>query len=208
MDAPWLKYVDCPCCGERIAIDVSLTINSLGKAGPYEKPDKAIKEPVKVKSKFNENEQKIIIFAKNNGLLEALEKVAKIAKTEQLPMDMEKFFITVLKTSVQKVIPKFALNIFAREFGGKIDFYASQRIGMVLSDGTIRLFIPTQLVGGVKVRGIVSNKRINLSADEDQLNRYIKTKFGLVSGKGAMFEMMRNKSIGDFCMPNFGKYTT
>lgn len=205
-EQPWLKYINCPCCGERIAIDIWVNINSIEKAD--EKPVSEVEKEIINPNRLTNDEQELIDYSKKNGVFDIFLSVVKTVKFNEMPINMEKYFITFLKTSSQKMIPEFALKIFYREFGGQISFYASQGIGVVISDGVIKMFIPTQIVGGKKVRGIMTNRKINLSADEGKVEEFIKTRYGLVGGKGAMFEMMRNKSIGGFCLPDFNKYTT
>ena len=201
------KQILCPCCNTLLEIEIDIRLTQVNIK--QNKPEIATSQiPIPEKpSKFTDNEQAVLDYANKYDLLEIFEKVVKLTNTETTPKDMEKFFLSTLKSAAKKTIPAFALKRFADEFGGNIEFYSSQRIGIVLSGGIIRAFIPTQIVGGAKVRGIMGgSKRVTLRAEEDTFDGFIKTRYGLVSQVGAMFEMMKNKSLGGFCLPNFKKW--
>jgi len=198
--SPWWenKQFRCPCCQTILEIRLSVTLDQVAiKEGNSEfecKPN--IKEPF-----FTTDEKKILKYATANGILAGFVEVVKLVKSDSLPGDMEKFFLMVLTTMKPRLLPKFALNRFIEDFPGTIDFYASQGIGIVISSGEIKRFVPTELLGSAKIKGIGVGTKKRISVAPEELDGFLKTKYGLVACRGAMFSMMGGKALGNFCHP-------
>jgi hypothetical protein len=199
-NSPWWenKQFKCPCCQATLEIRLSVTLDQVSTKEGNSEFECALnsQEPI-----FTADEQKVLKYAKANGIYAGFVEVVKILKSDSLPGNIEKFFLTVLATMKPRLLPKFALNRFIEDFPGTIDFYASQGIGIVVSSGEIKRFVPTELMGSAKIKGIGVGTKKRISVAPEELDGFLKTKYGLVAHRGAMFSMMGGKSLGNFCHP-------
>lgn len=144
---------------------------------------------------------RLLGYYRDVGILDAFTQVVKEHFADKMPNDPDKFFLTFLKTSVRAtMIPKLALQRLINEFdGGNIEVYTAQQIAAVVSDGTLRCFVPAHLLRGEVVRmGKGSNTKLRTRATEERLETWIRTRHGYVVGRGLMFQEMQKQARGDF----------
>ncbi len=185
------RTIECPHCGKAIRLAIRTEIVEVAASG----------EQVDWRTGISELEQQAVQFAKDSGIFAAFSEVVRRVKSATLPQRMEKYWLNFLKSVRHKAASKFALDCLSKEFGGaRIQVLALDQIGMVLADGIIRAFIPSEIVEGRKIaaRG---KAKARLPFDEGAFSDWIRTRFGYVAGKGAMFEALQQKSIGAFDLP-------
>jgi hypothetical protein len=187
----------CPCCGEEITFGLAIT-----EVRKFETVEQG---PDWWKSSLSPEQINVVERAQINGLLDALKTAMSKAVNTQAapPRSVERFFLTLLKTMRPKRIPKFCLDALYAEFGGRIDFWSAQGIGIVLSDGAIVMFVPLDVVVGTAISPTGSSGRtIRMDTKESEFYAWIKTRMGYVpTGKGLFLEEMRRKSFGEFARP-------
>ena len=188
----------CPHCGTIIAVQVEITDVTEFTDAPT--------EPNWWKVGLTTEQLQIVENARAKGMLDALQSIIKQMPNTR-PKSIERFLISVLKTSVVKRIPEFALNIFIAEFGGLISFYSAQGVGIVASDGIIRMFCPISLVAGASLRGFgVGGAKRRLSAEAGPLRDWLRTRSGYVPISSPMFiDELHRRSIGDFALPEVNR---
>lgn len=140
--------------------------------------------------------------AKQTGVLQSFEVATKAAKVDQIPRNIERFFLNWLRAAKPMSIPSFALDQFVRDFNkARIQFCGAQGIGVVLANGIIRQFIPTHVVVGRAIRDNTGGLRARVDAEKTKFNNWTRTRFGFVAGKGALYENLKRCSIGEFSNP-------
>ena len=188
------QKMECPHCGQSICLSVGVSVNGLTKFKERKKETAAEDEQTNGQT----NEQSEMLLALDNmGITKAYEEAIKMSKVENIPKDMHKSLLNFLRISSEKRVPREILQQIIREFGGMIKVYCSNGVAVVVSDGVIRRFMPSYYLTGQRVT--VNGKTVGTArADKETINGYMRTKFGLVDGKGAFFEAMRVKYIGEF----------
>lgn len=134
---------ECPKCKTLIQFIYEIRLIDVRVCRGDSQPDEV--SPVETTpGQFSYEELELIKTCRDNGLLDVFAQVVKVQThvLHRLPKDLEKFFISFLRTAQPSVLPRQALHEFAREFPGVIQFWKAQRIGMVISDGQICRFIP------------------------------------------------------------------
>lgn len=142
---------------------------------------------------------------KASGMFDAFKALLPYT-SGSVPRFAERYLVTFFKTASDKRIPKFALDIFIKQFGGiferkRVGFVSAQGIGLVTSDKHPVLFVPLRLVAGDAVSSLSGNNASRLQAEEEPLLEWIKTKMGYVPMGSPFVDEMRRKSIGEFANP-------
>jgi hypothetical protein len=157
---------------------------------------------------LTEDQRIILQRAQGTGLLsaftQAVERFNQLFPNSAVKTaGMERFFLTYLKASRPALIPRFALDELKRLFPGhKIGSWSANGIIGITASGAIRMFMPSVIVTGLRVRGFNSSGASQtIAANENDLNSWIKTKYGYVPGEGEFMDMLRKKSIGEFALP-------
>ena len=140
--------------------------------------------------------------AKTNGLYAAFESVLTHMRGSA-PTYPERFFVTFFRTAKPKRIPSFALASFMEKFGGHINFWSAQGIGLVTSDSRPVYFVPIYLVAGESLRmlGNSSNSKTRLTAESQPLEDWLRTRMGYCPRGSMLLDELRRKSIGEFANP-------
>lgn len=186
------KDVRCPHCDGLITVTVRTDVLAT-QAGVEEVTDWT--------RGLTASQVQIVERAHQNGVLKVFAETVKIAKADHVPHCMERFFLTFLRTTIAKTVPKFALTQFMSEYpGARITVLVSQGIAAVLADGFIRHFVPSALMSGQSVRPIGGGgAKARLAAEPTELNNWVRTKYGYVPADSAEFmDVLRKTAIGDF----------
>lgn len=144
---------------------------------------------------------RLVQFYKDSGILDAFLDVARELKAHQMPKNAEMFFLNWIRaTTKAQLIPKFALRKLINEFNdGQIEVHHAQGIGAIISDGTLRAFVPMHLLRGEVIRaGGGSNTKLRTLATDAGMDNWIRTKHGYVVGTGAMFSELKKQAKGSF----------
>jgi len=151
-------------------------------------------------------EHDVLAAARRAGLLEPFRATTEFVKQDQVPKDMEGFFLTFLRGLTRRLIPAYAMEAFNTLFEHRpLEYYTAQGIGAVVIDGYIRLFVPNHEVLGTQLRGLNRNKgrgRLTIDDGAEKLQQWIHTRWGYVAGPGALYEQLRHRSFGEFARPN------
>jgi DNA-directed RNA polymerase subunit RPC12/RpoP len=187
--------IACPKCDHRFMVNVRVEVSDLmlTEDGLQLSPTRTLTDA----------ERKFMEEAREARLFEPFAKAVELAKAGQVPRDMERFFMTVMKTAAARKVPPFALERFRREYPrSRIDFWVSQGIGILLADGAIRQFVPADLVTGRTIKSLGGDSvKTKTNATPEGLEEWTRTRFGYVVGRGAFFDALRQKSIGAFSRP-------
>lgn len=170
------KFLECPHCHETIKVVFQTRIMEITKA-----EDEV--GNIDWTADLTKEQLDILDVAREHRIVQAFEIAARVVKTaDQFPKNMERFFLTFLRTAIPKTIPRFALDAFRKMYGdARISFIISQGIGAVLADGKLRLFIPQTYVMGKVLSG--SKGRVRTSADENEFILWIRNPAAWVVGE-------------------------
>lgn len=189
--------IECPHCQTVIKVDLQVTIK---RAGFIDEVEGASHEDWK--KLLSPEQLQVLEDAKQTGVLTSFETVTKTAKSDQIPHNIEHFFLNWLKTAKPTLVPSPMLQQLIRDFkGARIQFYSAQGVGVILADGAIRQFIPTHMVVGKAIRNPSGGLKARIHAEKSEFDHWIRTQFGFVAGKGPFFETMKKRSIGEFNNP-------
>lgn len=192
------RIFPCPHCAN--PIEITLRTEIVG----VDIPD----DPLKIgwRSMLTPDQLAIVELVEKSGMLKAFEDVVqRVHPPSHLPKDIARFFLTFLRSVVQKRIPTATLFQFRKAFQGtNVEFWTAQGVGVVIADKSLRAFFPLTAVFGKSIRafGKKSGTAFQIPPDEKELSEIIRTRFGFVSGKGVFFDAMRKKSIGEFARPS------
>ena len=146
---------------------------------------------------LSEQQLETIEVARRTGVLEKFKECVMIVKGGQAPKSIDRFYVQVMKTAVQKVVPRFALDLFRElSLDGQVQFWVSQGIGFIIADGTVQAFVPTDLVYGGK-KNLGGPAHIQTSGDEVELRKWLGSKGKRFTiGQRLDFTATRKKSMG------------
>lgn len=151
---------------------------------------------------LNPGQIEVVDRAKETGLFDAFTSVARHAIPDKTPRNMERFFASWINRAVSRAIPRFALDLYVKEFeNATIGYFMAQSIGMVVAKGFVRCFVPDVLVSGQAIRASTRQKKGIIPASEGNLLEWVRTRNGYVIGHNEFFEAMQKKSKGDFALP-------
>jgi hypothetical protein len=187
------KYVPCPHCGASVRVCLQVEARLEVDLGA---PKTTWKDALPEKSRH------YLEAASSSGMLSAFEQCCKHIRSSP-PSDVERFFLTVLKTCRPKTIPKHALDAFKAAFPGHIEYYSAQGVGIVVAEGVIRLFVPVHLTVGESIRTLAgTNMRVRADANLGELLDWMKTRWGYVPAQCKLFmTTLRRASLGEFENP-------
>jgi hypothetical protein len=154
-------------------------------------------------------EQDVLAAARRAGLLEPFIQTVRYVKRDQVPNDLEAFFLAFVRGLTQRLIPGYAMEAFSRLFHHRpIEYHTAQGIGVVIVDGYMRLFVPNTSVVGTKMRSLNNQssssvkRTLKIDDGKEKLREWLHTKWGYVASEGALYEHLRTRSFGEFARPN------
>lgn len=188
---PWNRPVLCPHCDQTFRVEISVNFKPSDELWHDAPPWRDRLDPAQVR---------LLDEVTETGLLRAFEQAATAAKGGETPTNMEKFFLTFLKTAVPKLVPSAALDFYVAQFPSRrINFLGGQGVLAVLADGAIKCFIPTEYVTGRKVRAANGNGfAIRTEPRMDELVVWRKTRMGYVIDGEMFADELKRISVGEF----------
>jgi hypothetical protein len=139
--------------------------------------------------------------AKRDGIFAAFAKTVQAAQPYNIPVDLEKYFVTFLTRATKIKTPQFAIRqcLPEDERAGELELYAFQNTAGVVKDGYLRTFLPYQLVQGKEMPSMLTpgDSGITPKAAEMSLPLWVKTRNGYVTSY-ALFSELRGRAAGSF----------
>lgn len=213
MDVLSDRVFDCPCCGEKLKVSIGVkVIEAVAYSDkPAPKGTKPLRTAVdtfadaearKTGKQTKVTESPVVAAAEANGMLAAFAIAAERAfAAGGKPKDVGSVFLDFMVKARPKVIPQAALNIFTQQYEGNLEFWGALGILAIISNKTLRGFVPFNLVAGEPIKGLRGQLKARMDFDRNGLDNWVRGKFGYVAGRGEYFEAMRKRSIGDFANP-------
>ena len=190
----------CPTCGSVL----ELTLVCKSKVIVEGRPVEAL--PARTRTAA---EQDVLAGARRAGLLEPFAQTVAFTKQDQVPKDMDAFFLTFVRGLTQRLIPQYAMEAFNTLFDYRpLEYHTCQGIGVVIVDGYMRLFVPNTQVVGTAVRSLNNHgskgvrRALKVDDGKEKLREWIRTRWGYVAGPGALFAHLHKRSFGEFARPN------
>lgn len=176
----------CPHCGKVIQVITRQFLLATAEGKPHE----AIPIEPDPLAGMSLQQKAIVELAKRTGLFLQFTECVRQVLDGQTPKNLEKFLVTILKTSTRLTIPRACLEVLRREFGDQlVEYWMAQNIGIVVAGGSIRLFVPSQIVMGGRTRG-QGPMRITSKPEPELLEAWMR-------GKGKPFSLGQRFSFGD-----------
>jgi hypothetical protein len=97
------------------------------------------------------------------------------------------------------MVPRFILDHYTNEFGKTPNFYAANGILVITVNGVVRAFAPQTTAQQPTRANLLEGMKMPFS--DEPFHLWAKTRFGYVEGKGAFYEHMHKRSIGEFALP-------
>lgn len=144
----------------------------------------------------------IVEQAKEAGVFDKFTATAETASPHNVPIDLEKYFLTWFMRATKVRTPQFAIRIClpVDEREGALELWAFQSIAAVVKDGRLHSFLPYQFVQGrdIPTTLVHADKGIQATPSTLTLPIWIKTRNGYVVGKGMLFNELKGKAAGAF----------
>lgn len=196
----------CPHCGQGIRVFMSTKLRKTSDPVPLERDPvrrAAFKELQQAKTEFQPADLELIERFKADGLFEPFATAVKAQSGVHQPASMERFLLLFLEKARAVAVPQFALEKFRNDFPrSTITVLSSDGVCAVLANGVIRLFLPSKLVKGLKIKSINTGAvKGRTLAPEQEFQEWIRTRNGYVAGKGAMFTELVGRQPGHFALP-------
>jgi hypothetical protein len=194
------SIIECPHCQSLIELKTQMHLELTGVA--LSAGDDAPQE--EWRKTLTPEQRQMLDGLKANGTIEAFTAVLKETRLpEQMPKNAERFFLNWLRKAGAKAIPQHAMDYLTVKFNqARIEFWAAEGVGCVIADRAMKRFVPYNLVNGTAVVGLNGNKNRRTETGIEELNTWwVRTRYGFVAGKGALFQTLKVKSIGEFARP-------
>lgn len=144
----------------------------------------------------------IVEQAKKAGVFDKFTATVKIASPYNVPIDLERYFLTWFTRATKVKTPQFAIRplLPEGEREGSLEVWAFQSIAAVVKDGRLHSFLPYQFVQGRDVPTTLTqaDEAIQAAPSTLTLPVWIKTRNGYVAGKGLLFHELKGKAAGAF----------
>lgn len=197
------RPVNCPHCSGLLRLSFELKLIEVVKLEAHEVPKLPSREEVSGHCAvvFTREESELIGLCRANGMMNVFAQVVEDQThvVHRPPKDMDRFFISFLRTAHRKFLPREALSEFAKEFPGRIEFWKSQRIGMVVSDGRICRFVPMRAMnmGGKKRSEQLEVHGVGIRRESENFDYIRRTRYGYVPLEARIFLESLLHSVGD-----------
>jgi hypothetical protein len=190
------KTITCPHCQKDVKLDIQYTVDVASELSDVNETDWR----GAWLATLNPQDQDAVKRAIEGGLIEPF-AAAVLEAHGQVVRRSERAFLAWLRTAKAKIVPQFAVDYFAEQYGGQITYIAGQSVAAVLSDGYFKEFIPDKTVCGSSVKAGSGKLRVSQGSLIELMN-WTRTKFGYVAGKGALHSQLSRRSYGDFARPS------
>lgn len=200
MEQDWQERprTHCPHCGT--ILELKLQCKAIEVVDPAALGDRS--------AATNAAEHAALMAARQGGLFAPFRQVVAVAFPDNPPTDLEAFFLTVVRSLRQRLIPNYALAILKERFPSQhIAYYSGQGIGVVVVEGSLRLFVPNQVVLGTRMRQLNQKGTripVMLKVEDGaiKLQAWLQTAQGAVAGAGAPLHTVRNPAFGPLAVPD------
>lgn len=185
----------CPHCDKQIRVNINFEIEASFVDEDADGFD--------WKERLEPHEITIVETAMSTGIYKAYASaVERSAPNQETPPKATPAgFLRFLRLAVPKIVPRWALDQFIREFRpAQVQVMASNGVGMVLADNSVRWFFPSCLTMGQQIKDLTGKKKGRLDADPEQFNTWIRTRNGYVFGPGAMLSALAGARPGDLAL--------
>lgn len=184
------RTTQCPCCGS--CLDILL------KEPGIESVRATNKEPAEGwKKGLSDIELEICERADKLGLINSLALAAREQGTPVGSKNIKPFFLKLLKVAKPIYAPGAVVESLEKDCGGVIQINAANGIGMVLSDGVLKMFVPMRYLANYRVDDIKVGE--TTASLKSSLGEWVRTKMGYVPASAGLFlAEMRRKNKGSF----------
>lgn len=182
------RAVKCPACGEHIRFSTRTSIIGVHIAENHADLRNDDDDHVHY---VREAELRIIAQARESGILEPFIKACEQVTKWSKPADLERFFVTFMRSCQARPEPAWKLKLlFDENIGGHLIAYQHSQITMIVADDNIKMFVPLELfVGGIARK--IQVGRNGTSIKQTDINDWIRTRFGYVAGTGAFYSALQ-----------------
>lgn len=197
-------WIDCPHCNQKVLVHFRSKVWIQHAEGPG---DTAVPRGEFKKKEWRDGlsgqQMNILDHATRSGLLDSFVAALERGPHHGVPKNKEKYFLEWLVMSKRKVVPEWALAEFRELCPGKfIEFFGSNFVGAVVAGGEIMLFMPIDLIAGIKLKTTMGGEKRMAAPDASGIRQWVRTKMGYVPQDARIaLEETRKRSIGEFANP-------
>lgn len=197
-------WVECPHCSGKILVSFKSKV-WIQKA---ETPSEHALPPNQKKKKdwrdgLSQQQVSILDHATRTGLFASFVAAMERGPHNGLPRNQEKYFLDWLKMCKPKIVPGWAISEFKSLYPKTfVEFYGYNFVGAVIADGEIMLFMPIDLVAGIKVKTSMNGEKRMAPPDASGVRQWIKTRMGYVPQEARIaLAETKKRSIGEYANP-------
>ena len=192
------KAFQCPACKRHLQFLVRVAVVGVHEALSADE-HRAVEERGALPPKPKTLE--VVEQARRDGIFDPFVNTCRAAMPNNVPIDLEKYFITFLQKATKVKTPQFAIRLClpAEERSGDLELWVFQSVAGVVREGYLRSFLPYQMVQGKEMPGTLSSTSggVQRQRSDVTLERWIKTRNGYVTGY-MLFNELRGKAAGHF----------
>lgn len=190
------RHFRCPHCEKEIVVHVQTVVQQVTVPVADDDPDHPWK--------FNATASHIALVedARRSGLMEAFGQAAKDMNVDgSIPRVIEKTFLNFVRYAQLFNVPGAALVAIQRDFPGskKVEIWQASGIAAISVDGVVRRFAPlrhVRILSFPQPRSRMADQVVR--RNQADAGTWMRTRWGYVVGKGAFFEEMQKKFLGEW----------
>jgi hypothetical protein len=193
----------CPACQTALQFRMNVVVKSVvdpATGAEYKRSvDLAKKLSEAQDSRLESNE--LLQFLKDTKLFDAfLDAWKQLPASHIRPKNLERHMLTFLELAVETSIPSHVKRKLQSELNAaRLSVLSHGVMSAVVADGVVKMFAPSSLMRGESLGTIkVAGGELTATSDTRSLSYWVRTKYGYVEGRGALWEELRRKSKGDF----------
>lgn len=187
----------CPECGKLLQLQLDIRILKIEVINTAD-PAVLKGQPLQ----FTTEEQDVIETMSKAGLLEVYADVVRrqsMQNGHMPPKQLAANFLNFLRSAEKAKLSRRILESFIREFGGEISYYTRNGIGMVLSNGFVKMFVPLRsLYPNQKSGGPLNLHGVTLNRNVESIETLMHQHYGYVPANTKIFFQALRHSIGHF----------
>lgn len=199
------NWIDCPHCAGKVLVEFKtrVYIQSAKTASEAESVPPGELKAKAWRDGLSQQQVSILDHAIRTGLLASFVATLERGPHHGMPKNTEKYFLEWVKMARSRMIPEWALNEFKGLYPGKfIEFYGSNFVGGVIADGEIMLFLPIDLISGLKLKTTMGGIKSMAPPEVSGVRQWLRTKMGYVPAEARIFlAEARKRSIGEYANP-------
>ena len=188
---------NCPGCGAELQVRLSVSVKDMRLGDPSLRAPASTKPERLTIDNRTPHEVRLLAEAAEGGMLAAFEKAVLEEKQGTAPSNIGQFFLDFFRLARPVAVPRATLDIYTRRYNASIAVFQSNGVAAIVSGDIVKEFAPYSLMRTrPRQAGRLPGR---LSPQPEQLERWVKGRFGYVPATSKVFsDALRESNVGGF----------